>query len=76
MEDQEDHILEDLKDHTMEDQEDHTMEDHTMEDHIMDTKGEKLSLKILVNLFQKHLFLDQLTYNMTNDCSLIYQFSR
>ena len=41
MEDQEDHILEDLKDHTMEDQEDHIMEDPTM-----DTKGEKLSLKI------------------------------
>ena len=41
MEDQEDHILEDLKDHTMEDQEDHIMEDPTM-----DTKGEKLNLKI------------------------------
>ena len=24
---------------------------------------------------QKHLFLDQLTLNMTKDCSLIYQFS-
>ena len=28
-----------------------------------------------VNLCQKHLFLDQLTHNMTKDCSLIYQFS-
>ena len=60
MEDLKDHILEDLEDHLMEDQEDHIMEDPTM-----DTKGEKLSLKILVNLFQKHLFLDQLTHNMT-----------
>ena len=30
---------------------------------------------VQVNLCQKHLFLDQLTHNMTNDCSLIYQFS-
>ena len=29
---------------------------------------------IQVNLFQKHLFLQQLTHNMTKDCSLIYQF--
>ena len=28
-----------------------------------------------VNLFQKHLFLQQLTHNMTKDCLLIYQFS-
>ena len=28
-----------------------------------------------VNHCQKHLFLDQLTDNMTKDCSLIYQFS-
>ena len=27
-----------------------------------------------VNLFQKHLFLHQLTHNMTKDCSLNYQF--
>ena len=27
------------------------------------------------NLFQKHLFLHQLTYNMTKDCSLNYEFS-
>ena len=27
-----------------------------------------------VNLCQKHLFLHQLTHNMTKDCSLIYQF--
>ena len=27
-----------------------------------------------VNLFQKHLFLQQLTHNMTKDCLLIYQF--
>ena len=31
--------------------------------------------KIQVNLCQKHLFLDQLTHNMTKDCSLIYQFN-
>ena len=31
--------------------------------------------KIQVNLCQKHLFLDQLTQNMTKVCSLIYQFS-
>ena len=30
---------------------------------------------VQVNLFQKHIFLDQLTHNMTNECSLIYQFS-
>ena len=30
---------------------------------------------VQVNLCQKHLFLDQLTQNMTNDCSLIYHFS-
>ena len=30
---------------------------------------------IQVNLCQKHLFFDQLTHNMTMDCSLIYQFS-
>ena len=35
----------------------------------------KNSLKIVkVNLFQKHLFLHQLTYNMTTDCSLNYKF--
>ena len=30
---------------------------------------------VQVNLFQKHLFLHQLTHNMTKDCSLTYQFS-
>ena len=30
---------------------------------------------VQVNLFQKHLFLSQLTHNMTTDCSLNYQFS-
>ena len=30
---------------------------------------------VQVNFCQKHLFLDQLTRNMTKDCSLIYQFS-
>ena len=30
----------------------------------------------LVNLCQKHLFLYQLTHNISNDCSLIYQFSK
>ena len=28
-----------------------------------------------VNLFQKHLFLHQLTHNMTTDCSSNYDFS-
>ena len=28
-----------------------------------------------VNLCQKHSFLNQLTHNMTTDCSLIYNFS-
>ena len=49
MEDLEDHILEDLEDHIMEDLEDRIMEDqedHIMEDPTMDTKGEKLNLKI------------------------------
>ena len=30
---------------------------------------------IQVNLFQKHLFLPQLTHNMTTDCSLDYKFN-
>ena len=29
---------------------------------------------VQVNLFQKHLFLHQLTHNMTKDCSLNYKF--
>ena len=32
-------------------------------------------LALQVNLCQKHLFLHQLTHNMTKNCSLIYQFS-
>ena len=36
---------------------------------------EKMFSLLQVNLCQKHLFLDQLTHNMTKDCSLIYQFS-
>jgi hypothetical protein len=32
-------------------------------------------LIVQVNLFQKHLFLHQLTHNMTTDCSLNYEFS-
>ena len=31
--------------------------------------------KIQVNLFQKHLFLHQLTHNMTKDCSFNCKFS-
>ena len=31
--------------------------------------------KLQVNLFQKHSFLNQLTHNMSTDCSLNYQFS-
>ena len=31
--------------------------------------------KLLLNLFQKHLFLHQLTHNTTKDCSLNYKFS-
>ena len=38
-------------------------------------KVRKKRSKVQVNLCQKHLFLDQLTHNMTKDCSLIYQFS-
>ena len=30
---------------------------------------------VLVNICQKHLFLHQLTHNMTIDCSLYYEFS-
>ena len=30
---------------------------------------------VQVNLFQKHLFLHQLTHNMTTDCSLNCHFS-
>ena len=30
---------------------------------------------VQVNLCQKHLFLDQLTHNMSKDCSLIYKFN-
>ena len=30
---------------------------------------------IQLNIFQKHLFLPQLTHNMTKDCSLNHQFS-
>ena len=30
---------------------------------------------VQVNIFQKHLFLYQLTHNMTKDCSLNYEFS-
>ena len=33
------------------------------------------SRKIQVNLCQKHLFLHQLTHNMTTECSLNYEFS-
>ena len=36
---------------------------------------EEKKLRVQVNLFQKHLFLHQLTYNMTKDCSLNYEFS-
>ena len=31
---------------------------------------------VQVNLFQKHLFLHQLTHNMTKDCSLNYEFTQ
>ena len=31
--------------------------------------------ELQVNLFQKHLFLQQLTHNVTKDCLLVYQFS-
>ena len=31
--------------------------------------------QVQVNFFQKHLFLHQLTHNMTKDCPLNYQFS-
>ena len=32
-------------------------------------------IHLQVNLFQKHLFLHQLTHNMKKDCSLNYKFS-
>ena len=32
-------------------------------------------ITVQVNLFQKHLFLHQLTLNLTTDCSLNYEFS-
>ena len=32
-------------------------------------------VKVHVNLFQKHLFLHQLTHSKTKDCSLNYKFS-
>ena len=38
-------------------------------------KAIELYEQLQVNLFQKHLFLHQLTHNMTKDCSLIYQFN-
>ena len=39
-------------------------------------RGFKVILvKVQVNLCQKYLFSNQLTHNMTKDCSLIYQFS-
>ena len=31
-------------------------------------------VQVQVNLFQTHLFLQQLTHNMTKDCSLNYKF--
>ena len=34
-----------------------------------------LCLLLEVNLFQKYLFLPQLTHNMTKDCPLTYHFS-
>ena len=32
-------------------------------------------VQVQVNLFQKHLFLHQLTHNATKDCSFNYEFS-
>ena len=41
-----------------------------------DNKGGLILEGVLqVILCQKHLFLDQLTHNMTKDCSMIYEFS-
>ena len=42
---------------------------------ISDLSKNMKSISVQVNLCQKHLFLDQITHNMTKDCSLIYQFS-
>ena len=36
-----------------------------------DNPKEKHEAEAQVNLFQKHSFLNQLTHNMTTDCSLI-----
>ena len=38
------------------------------------SEGKKMRM-LQVNLFQKHLFLHQITHNMTKDCSFIYQIS-
>ena len=40
-----------------------------------DNPKEKHEAEAQVNLFQKHSFLNQLTHNMTTDCSLITDFS-
>ena len=37
--------------------------------------AQKKKTQVQVNLFQKYLFLHQLTHNMTKDCPLNYQFS-
>jgi hypothetical protein len=39
------------------------------------TKSPKKNFKLQVNLFQEHLFLHQLTHDMTKDCSLNQEFS-
>ena len=38
-------------------------------------KDKQYTKTLQVNLFQKHLFLHQLTQNMTKDCSLNYKQS-
>ena len=43
-------------------------------DHLQKTEGFSLT-HLQVNLCQKHLFLDQISHNVTKDCSLIYQFN-
>ena len=39
-----------------------------------DVSGSFITDILQVNLFQKHLFLHQVTHNMTKDCSLNYEF--
>ena len=49
-------------------------EKRSLNHHMLSFHEEKMPL-LQANLFQKHLFLHQLTHNVTKYCSLNYQFS-